>query len=92
MHAFPSLHGFDLCISRKSEYLSCDVPVQCCQCCGLAWLPAFARAFDVSVLCIVSVRTFMCHYVCHVLFLCFVCFYLFKQSGIGLPKVLLHHI
>lgn len=56
MHAFPSLHGFDLCIRRKSECLSCDVPVKCCQCCGLAWLPAFARAFDVSVLCTVSVR------------------------------------
>lgn len=48
-------------------------------------------AFDVSVLClcIVTVLYFPCH-CCPVLCLCFVWFDLFKQSGIGLPKVLLH--
>lgn len=53
--------------------------------------PAFVRAFDVSVLClcIVTVLYYLCH-CCPVLCLCFVWFDLFKQSGIGLPKVLLH--
>lgn len=72
--------GLCLCIFH------CGVPVECCRCCGSA-LPLLVPLMRQ---CCVLWLFPVCIFSCHVLCLCFVWFYLFKQSGISLPKVLLH--
>lgn len=94
-----SVHGFSLCISSRCD-LSVRLCLRlCCVCASVCVsgvsavdvvvVPASARAFDVSVLRFVYCDCISCVAVCHVLCLClcFVWFYLFKQSGTCLPKV-----
>ncbi len=84
------LFWMSVCVVSVLWSVSVYFPLWCCcsRCCASARL---CCAFDVSVswLCIVAVVCFLCKCPsCAVL--CSVWFYLFKQSGIGLPKVLLH--
>lgn len=84
-----SLSVLCLCFSLCLCIVYCGVSAECCRCCGfVCYLPVPLKyQFCVCVLWLLYISYVT---VCHVLCLCFVWFYLFKQSGIRLPKVLLH--
>lgn len=89
---FVCMHCFRLCMASVCVLERLCVGL-CVFHCGVSAAdpvvePASACAFDMSVLCLCIVAVVSVAVLCCA---CFVWFDMVQQSGIGLPKVLLHH-